>query len=161
MIFRSTFDFIRDDGSHPVYTPSGTTVYERFVATVTEEGLKKVKVEEVDRYAVIQSFREGVDIHTILARFAETQDPALLFRRAGVFADVRGMPLNVSGAAHALFEAQKAYKALDPDIRANVTFDQLLSDPTELGRVIERMAAGRRDVAKPGVKSTEGGDANA
>lgn len=161
MIFRSTFSFIEDDGRNPVCTPHGTSVYERFVATVTEDGLKKIKVEEVDRYAVIQSFKEGVDIHTILARFAETQDPALLFRRAGVFADVRGIPLNVSGAVHAMYEAQKAYKALDPDIRANVTFDQLLSDPTELGRVIERMATARADAVKPGVKSAAGGDANA
>lgn len=161
MIFRSTFTFLEDDGQNPVYTPSGTPVYARFVATVTQDGLKKVKVEEVDRYAVIQSFKEGVDIHTILARFAETQDPALLFRRAGVFADVRGIPLNVSGAVHAMHEAQKAYNALDPDIRAHVTFDQLLSDPTELGRVIERMATARADAVKPGVKSADGGDANA
>lgn len=161
MIFRSTFSFLEDDGSNPVYTPSGSSVYSRFVATVTQEGLKKVKIEEVDRYAVIQSFKEGVDVHTILARFAETQDPALLFRRAGVFADVRGIPLNVSGAVHAMHEAQKAYKALDPDIRANVTFDQLLSDPSMLGQIIERLGAGRADASKPGVKTVEGGEVNA
>lgn len=161
MIFRSTFTFLEDDGSNPVYTPSGTSVYSRFVATVTKDGLKKVKIEEVDRYAIIQSFREGCDIHTILARFAETQDPALLFRRAGVFADVRGIPLNVSGAMQAMHEAQKAYNALDPAIRDNVTFDKLLSDPSELGRVIERMADARRNPVKSGVMATEGGDANA
>lgn len=160
MIFRSTFTFLEDDGSNPVYTPCGTSVYSRFVATVTPEGLVKTKVEEVDRYAVIQSFKEGVDLHTILARFAETQDPSLLFRRAGVYADVRGVPLNVSGAIAAMHDAQKAYQALHPDIRANLTFDQLLSDPSQLGRVVERMAAARR-VDKPAVKPVEGGDANA
>lgn len=161
MIFRSTFSFLDDDGSCPVYTPCGTSVYSRFVATVTPEGLKKMKVEEVDRYEVIQSFKDGVDLHTILSRYAETQDPSLLFRRAGVYADVRGVPLNVSGAIQAMHEAQKAYNALDPDIRANVTFDRLLSDPNELGRVVQRMAAGRRDADKPAVKSTEGGEQNA
>lgn len=127
------------------------------MTTQDASGIHRKLIEEVDTYCVIQSFANTVDVHQILAKYKQTQDPSLLFRRAAVYADVTGLPTNLSQARLAMDAAKKAYESLDPDVRGAISFADLLDNPSRLGDIVVRLA-NKRPAA---VNTPEGGNANA
>ena len=157
MMFRTAFDH-----DHAITAPVGDRIKKVYLTTQDASGIHRKLIEEVDTYCVIQSFADTVDVHQILSKYKQTQDPSLLFRRAAVYTDVAGLPTNLSQARLAMDAAQKAYNQLDPDVRGAISFSDLLSNPSRLGDIVVKLANKRPAAANPvaAVNST-GGDANA
>lgn len=87
----------RMDDFVPEPVEAGSETKEEFQAVYTPDGGKVLKkVGEFNLYKFIQSFADEVDVNRIVNAAVSMQDPSLLQRSKGVFADVSGLPSDMA-----------------------------------------------------------------
>lgn len=75
-----------------------------------------------DLYGEIQSHRDSVDIHVLLARY-RNGDEAALERIQGAYGDFTSMPKTFAEALNTMIAAEQYFKSLPVDIRAKFGHD--------------------------------------
>lgn len=110
------FDHYR---SNPGFSPAGSGIRPCFRKKVDPEtgSPKLVQVGETDQHALIQSFREEVDINRLVARY-EAGDIRALSRVQGLYYDASAMPDNPVEALNLGVMARQAWDSLSPEDRA-------------------------------------------
>ena len=100
-----------------VYSGGGSPQKEKFRARYDELGRVELVPDGVDDlYAYIQSFKDSVDIHVIIDRFARG-DVAALSQRQGIYADVTGMPRTYADLLNVVNDLEYKFNALPSDVR--------------------------------------------
>ncbi|UPW41024.1 internal scaffolding protein [Sigmofec virus UA08Rod_5712] len=85
----------------------------------TDDGRLELEVSGKENlYEFIQSHAEGVDIHVILARFAQSGDPDILNRAQGFSLDATTMPKTYAEALNAMIHAETYFNSLPVETRA-------------------------------------------
>lgn len=85
----------------------------------TEDGTLELEVSGKENlYEYIQSHAEGVDIHVILSRFAQTGDPSILQKAQGFAVDATEMPKTYAEALNAMIKAENYFNSLPVETRA-------------------------------------------
>lgn len=75
-------------------------------------------VGETDQYAVIQSYKEGCDINSLVESYAVTKDLRVFQRKTGsISGDATMLPKTLAEAHKMLSEAESVYNSLDPSVR--------------------------------------------
>lgn len=98
-------------------TPSGTGVKTLFSPKVHDDGsIELIPTGKENFYDYIQSFRESVDIHTILKQCA-MGDNSGLQKVQGFYADVTGMPKNNAQLLQMVMDGQKNFDKLPQEIK--------------------------------------------
>lgn len=113
--FRTLYDR-EDKGNYS--TPCGCGVRPVFdYLPVGEEGsFRLVKVGEKNLQAEIDSWRDSVEIHSLLERYFDG-DVLALERRQAQFVDITGLPDNVHGWHDAAVTAETVFDSLSDDVR--------------------------------------------
>lgn len=115
----------------PRFSNSGSRKKMTYGVDIDPRGdLKLYEKGEVDVYEQIQSFRNGVDIHDIVARYNMTGDPSILNIDWSLFGgDARGVPTDIRSAYTVVKEAEKVYKSLKPELASKYSsFADFLKD---------------------------------
>lgn len=102
----------------------------------TDDGRLELEVSGKENlYEYIQSHAEGVDIHVILSRFAQTGDPEILNRVQGFSLDATEMPKTYAEALNAMIHAETYFNSLPVDTRAKFdhSFQQFLASMDQPG----------------------------
>lgn len=94
-------------GVRPVYD---------YLPTDEKGHCKLVQVGEENFQALIESWEDSVDIHSLLSRYYDG-DAAALERRQALFADITGLPDNVHVYHDAARTAQSVFDNLPDDVR--------------------------------------------
>lgn len=100
-----------------VYCESGDRY--RMIKAGVLDSKKNIVVKEKgkeDFYAYINSFADSVNIHVLLARFANGDKDALL-QRAGAFIDLSAMPTDINGFVELYHNGQAYFDSLQPEIK--------------------------------------------
>lgn len=113
-MFRTQFDkperFYTDVGSRDVPT---------YRAVIDDAGrIDLVQSGLHNLYSEIQSHRDGVDIHVILERFAETGDQTLIDRRQALYLDVADFPKTYAEMYQQIMDSKAEFYQLPLEIRA-------------------------------------------
>lgn len=106
-----------------VYAAPGSGDKDIYSPYYTDDGVLELEVTGKENlYEYIQSHAEGVDIHVILSRFAETGDPSILQRVQGFSIDSTEMPKTYAEALNAMISAENYFNSLPVESRANFDF---------------------------------------
>lgn len=100
-----------------VSTESGSPI--RIVRAGKLDAKKNIKVVEKgekNAYAEINSFANSVNIHVLLARFANGDKEALM-QRAGAFIDVSAMPTNINDFVNLYKDGENLFNTLPVEIK--------------------------------------------
>ena len=160
-----------------VTTNSGDRL--RIVRAGVLNNKKQIVVKEKgteDLYAYINSFADSVDIHVLLARFANGDKEALL-QRAGAFIDISALPTNINEFVELYHNGEAYFNSLPIEVKEkfnnNMTefiskigtkeFNEALSiSPAEIRQekldVIKENKAIHKDAAKVQFNNTVYGD---
>lgn len=152
--------------SERVYAEPGNPVKILYGPIFDKEGVMDlVETGKVNLYDEIQSHADSVDIHVLLKRYAETQDPGLFARVQGAYGDFTEMPKTFAGALNTLIAAEQYFNGLPVDVRAQFghSFQQFIaamdkSDFTQRMGITPDVAQAAQDaaVASSTVPNTEG-----
>ena len=100
------------------YTDPGSPIEDVLEAEYNKKKqLEVVKKGEKDLYAYINSFADSVDIHVLLARFANGDKEALL-QRAGAYIDISALPTNINDFIALSRNAENLFNGLPVEIKA-------------------------------------------
>lgn len=93
--------------------PTTTTHKDRFTIACDERGNKHLEyVETIDRYAVIQSFKDECDISNIVNRVTITGDVSLLQRRPSMYGDFTDLPSDLHSLEMVMKNAEAAFASM-------------------------------------------------
>lgn len=106
-----------------VYEPVGSRVKQLYSPIYDDRGvLHLTESGKHDLYAEIQSHRDSVDIHVLLARYQNGDDSALQ-RIQGAYGDFTQMPTTFAEALNTLIAAEQYFKSLPVDVRSRFGHD--------------------------------------
>lgn len=100
---------------------------DKYKVVYAENGNKEfVKVGTIDMYALAQSHKDAVSIDNIIKR--ATNDPSVLQRTVGQYADITQVPTNMFDAKKVIEDAKKTYEGMSATAKAayNNSFDTFL-----------------------------------
>ena len=100
---------------------------DQYKVVYAENGNKEfIHIGQIDMYARTQSHKDSVLIENIIKR--ATNDPSVLQRRKGSFADITEVPNNMADAMKVVNDAKKVYEALPKAVKDsyNNSFDNFL-----------------------------------
>lgn len=100
---------------------------DKYKVVYAENGNKEfVKVGTTDMYALAQSHKDAVSIDNIIKR--ATNDPSVLNRTVGQYADITQVPTNMFDAKKVIEDAKKIYDGMSSTEKAsyNNSFDNFL-----------------------------------
>lgn len=100
---------------------------DKYKVVYAENGNKEfVKVGTTDMYALAQSHKDAVSIENIIKR--ATNDPSVLQRTVGQYADITHVPTNMMDAKKVIEDAKKTYESMPETAKAayNNSFDTFL-----------------------------------
>ena len=101
-----------------VFSPVGSKTKVDYQLDIEPDGNRRlVETGVTDRYAIIQSHKAECTIENILKRF-EAGDTSVLQRVQGVYADTTVFPKDLITANEAIKNAERLYKSLPSDVRA-------------------------------------------
>lgn len=101
-----------------VITESGTKIKKNYQAYFDESGNRELReVSTENRYDYIQSFKDSVDIHVILKRFANG-DKDVLTQRQGAYGDFTIMPKTYAELLNRVIDAENIFNSLPLEERA-------------------------------------------
>lgn len=101
-----------------VITQSGSKIKRNYQAYFDELGNRELKeISTENRYNYIQSFKDSVDIHVILKRFANGEADALT-QRQGAYGDFTVMPKSYAELLNRVIDAENMFNSLPLDERA-------------------------------------------
>lgn len=122
-LFRSAFN----RGASRYFVNPGCRVRDKMSVVVDSKGNRHLeKVGETDFYALIQSFKDSVDIKQIVERCAMSGDMSMLQKLQGTYGDYVGIPGDLRSLEHLRMTAEGAYDALSDEIKAKIAFDDFL-----------------------------------
>lgn len=102
---------------------AGSKVKKVFEPTFTSSGARVlVCVGEEDLHGYIQSFKDQVDIQTIIKRF-ELGDPSGLHAQVGMYGDFSNCPTNLAEFLNLQNRAKLLFDQLPADVRATFNND--------------------------------------
>lgn len=113
-MFRTQFD-----KPERFYSEAGSREVATYRAVIDDAGrIDLVQSGLHNLYSEIQSHRDGVDIHVILERFAETGDQTLIDRRNALYLDVADFPKTYAEMYQKIMDSKAEFYQLPLDIRA-------------------------------------------
>lgn len=105
-----------------VFQNPGDSEHVLYSSRLADDGsVELVRSGSEDLYAMIQSHRDSVDIHVLLARYSNG-DVDALSRVQGVYADVTQMPSTYAELLNTLIVAENQFNSLPVEVREK--FDQ-------------------------------------
>lgn len=114
ILFRTSFN----RGSSRYFANHGVGVRAKNIVMVDDQGNKFLKkVGETDFYAYIQSFKESVDLKSIIERCALSGDDSALNRLTGSYGDYVGLPNNLRDLENLRGCAESAYDSLPDEVK--------------------------------------------
>lgn len=136
MSFRTQFD------AHlPVKCNPGSRFKDIYEAKVDSFGvIDLVKTGSEDLYDYIQSFRDSVDINTIVKRYA-AGDVDVLSKKQAVFGDFMDMPKTYAEMLNTVIAGEETFNSLPVEVRAkfNHSFREWLSSMDDMDTWSEKM----------------------
>lgn len=117
------------DKPQPVHEGLGSRVKQLYAPKFSDSGV--LYLEEAgkhDLYAEIQSHRDSVDIHVLLARY-RNGDESAFERIQGAYGDFTKMPATFAEALNTMIAAEQYFKSLPVEIRSKYghDFNQFIS----------------------------------
>lgn len=98
--------------------------YKRELRSNPTTGKKEiVKVDTINTYNYIQSFKDSCDINVLIQRFANGDESALGIGRTPSFIDCTQMPKTLAEAQSQLIEAENYFNSLPVEVRAKFGHD--------------------------------------
>lgn len=97
------------------------TVFSPTVDTKTGR-LTLQETGKVDLYAEIQSHKDSVDIHTLIARYRNGETDVFM-QRPGFYGDITEMPKTYAEMYDIMVKAENSFNALPVDVRRQFDFD--------------------------------------
>lgn len=145
--FQTQFNF------HPrVVKEPGNSDHVIYSSRITEDGTVELVPSGVeDTYAMIQSHKDSVDIHQILARYKNGDETALQ-RVQGVFADVTRMPTTFAELLNTVLQGRDYFEGLPVETRAKFdhSFEKFMASMDNMSDFMERMGfTNENDPASP------------
>lgn len=113
--FRTLYDR-ESKGDHPSSCGCGVCPVYNYLPTGEEGCCRLVRVGEKNLQAEIDSWRDSVEIHSLLERYFDG-DVLALERRQAQFVDITGLPDNVHGWHNAAVTAENVFDSLSDDVR--------------------------------------------
>ena len=113
--FRTLYDR-ENQGNHPSACGCGVCPVYNYLPTGEEGRCRLVQVGEKNLQAEIDSWRDSVEIHSLLERYFDG-DVLALERRQAQFVDITGLPNNVHGWHDAAITAETVFNSLSDDVR--------------------------------------------
>lgn len=113
--FRTLYDR-ENQGNHPSACGCGVCPVYNYLPTGEEGRCRLVPVGEKNLQAEIDSWRDSVEIHSLLERYFDG-DVLALERRQAQFVDITGLPNNVHGWHDAAITAETVFNSLSDDVR--------------------------------------------
>lgn len=113
--FRTLYDR-ESKGDHPSSCGCGVCTVYNYLPTDEEGRCRLVPVGEKNLQAEIDSWRDSVEIHSLLERYFDG-DVLALERRQAQFVDITGLPDNVHGWHAAAVTAKNVFDSLSDDVR--------------------------------------------
>ncbi len=111
--FKTQYDARDRIISHP-----GNPIKQLYVGCYNERGQVELKEDGTeDVYALIQSFAESTDIHSILKRF-QNGEVDVLEKVQGFYGDITEMPHTYAEALQRIADSEKVFMSLPVDVRA-------------------------------------------
>lgn len=100
-----------------VFSSVGRSVKDLYSPMVRKDGvIELVKSGEKDLYSEIQSHKDSVDIHVLLAQYANG-DLNALEKRQGIYEDIVGMPKSYAEMFQRIKDGERAFYGLPVDVR--------------------------------------------
>lgn len=134
--FKTQFNFhsrvgkVSGDSDHVIYS-----------SRIAEDGTVELVASGVeDTYAMIQSHKDSVDIHMILARYKNGDETALQ-RVQGIFADITRMPTTFAELLNTVMQGRDYFESLPVETRANFdhSFEKFIASMDNMNDFAERM----------------------
>lgn len=97
------------------------TVFSPAVDTKTGR-LTLQETGKVDLYAEIQSHKDSVDIHTLIARYRNGETDVFM-QRPGFYGDITEFPKTYAEMYDIMVKAENSFNALPVDVRREFDFD--------------------------------------
>lgn len=120
MQFKTPFDF----GSGEFKTASGEMFRDTYKAELGKDGQIELIQDGIEMtYEKIQSYKDSVDINTIVKRYA-AGDTYALDQLSGVYGDFVSVPSSYMEVLNSIVEARSAYELKKPDI----SFDEYIKN---------------------------------
>lgn len=95
----------------------GSAVKELYAPMVRDDGvIELVKSGEKNLYEEIQSHKDSVDIHVLLAQYAQG-DLNALEKRQGIYEDIVGMPKSYAEMFQKIKDGERAFYELPVEVR--------------------------------------------
>lgn len=113
--FRTLYDR-ESKGNHPSTCGCGVRPVYNYLPVDEKGSCKLVQVGEKDCQAEINSWRDSVEIHTLLERYFDG-DVLALERRQAQFVDITGLPSDVHTWHDAAVTAETVFNSLSDDVR--------------------------------------------
>lgn len=122
--FRTQFD------EHPRYQCcTGSRIKKLYAPRFDENGVMDlVEKGEENLYEYIQSYKDSVDINTLLRRYAQG-DPDALSRVQAAYGDFTGLPSTYADLLNAVNDGKQYFESLPVDVRAqfNHSFSEFMA----------------------------------
>lgn len=116
--FRTQYDEIA-----PVREHLGSRLKQMYSPKYNDTGVLYLEPSgQHDLYGEIQSHRDSVDIHVLLARY-RNGDESALERIQGAYGDFTSMPKTFAEALNTMIAAEQYFKSLPVDVRAKFGHD--------------------------------------
>lgn len=112
-----------DDVPQRVHSVVGSRIKQLYKPRYDDAGMMYLEhAGELDAYAEIQSHKDSVDIHVLLARY-QNGDVTALQRVQGVFGDFTQLPKTYADALNLVNDGKQLFDELPVDVRAKFGHD--------------------------------------
>lgn len=121
------------DARDRIASNPGNPIKQLFSGSYNERGQVELKEDGTeDLYALIQSFAESTDIHSILKRY-ENGEVDVLEKVQGFYGDITEMPHTYAEALQRIADSEKVFMSLPVDVRAKFghSFSEFLAASQE------------------------------
>lgn len=113
------------------------------------------KVGETDQYAIIQSYKDSVDLQKMIERCMSTGDVSILQKAQGIFTDISGLPCDARAAHDLVAKSRLVFEVLTPQQKIKYpTFDDFLEAFASQDSIMKFIS----DSAAPDSAVPEGGE---
>lgn len=148
------------DARDRICTNPGTGVKQLYEARVDNNGsIDLVESGVEDLYDFIQSFKESVDINTIVKRFA-AGDTDVLAKRQAHYGDFTQFPSTYAEMLDAVIRGENYFNSLPLDVRKefNFSFAEWMSAMDDMPEWMKKMGVSFEDPAQAAPQSTTADD---
>lgn len=102
----------------PIFSDPGSPIAPEYALIINDEGVQElVQVGEINTFDQIQSHADSVDIHNILARYANG-DETVLNKAVSMYFDASELPDNMADMYRTVANGEHLFNKLPVDIRA-------------------------------------------